>query len=106
MALLIIPLAVQVPRQTQTTTLDGRPYVIETDYNGRLDRWFFSLSTTAGEYLIRSKALVTGSDLLRQVRHNPHAPQGALAVADLVGSADPSFDTLGARHVLLYFTAS
>lgn len=105
MALVLIPVAPQVPHQTQITALDGRPFRLAFGYNGRLDRWFLDLETQAGEALVRSKALVCGADLMRQIRYRPEAPQGSLFVLDTQRTGrDPAFADLGTTHVLAYFS--
>jgi hypothetical protein len=98
-----IPLASREPHQVQTTTLDGRAFRLSVDWNGRIERWFFSLHDAAGTALVTSKALVGGADLLRQLRWNPEAPQGGLILIDTLDEGtDADLDSLGVRHVLMY----
>ena len=105
MALYVIPVARRAPHQTQTTTLDGRAFVIRLDWNARIQRWFLSIETSGGTSIMRSRAVVLGADLLRQVRHDPAAPQGALMLIDSQGDdVEAGLDTLGARHRLIYFS--
>lgn len=104
--LLTIPVAIGVPDQSQTTTLDGRPFRFRFRWLGRIERWMLDLETDSGSPIFRCKGLVLGSDLLRQTRWNPEAPQGALMVADSLGQGvEAGLYTLGARHRVLYFGA-
>ena len=104
--LLTIPIALGVPDQAQTTTLDGRPFRFRFRWIGRIERWMLDLETDAGAPILRCKGLVLGSDILRQTRHNPEAPQGVLAVVDTLGAGvEAGLYTLGARHLVIYFGA-
>lgn len=99
-----IPVAARTAHQTQTTTLDGRRFRISLDWNQRIQRWFVSLATDEGVWIFRSKGLVLGSDILRQTRYLPEAPQGALVLLDLQDQdVEASLDSLGARHRIFYF---
>lgn len=101
--LIEIPLAAGVPAQTQITTLAGRRYDLAFDWNGRIERWFFSLSTESGEPLLTGKGLTTRTDVLRQIRHLPACPAGTLALVDTTGAdAEAGLYTLGREHALLF----
>jgi hypothetical protein len=103
--ILSIPVARDVPHQTQTTTLDGRRYRITLNWNQRIERWFLDLETDAGESVLRCKAVVLGADLLRLVRWNPEAPPGALILVDFSNSGtEATLSTFGQGVRLLYFT--
>lgn len=98
-----IPFAPGVPRQRQTTTLDGRRYEFTFDWNARIERWFFDLSTEGGIYLYRAKGLAVRADTLRQIRHLPEAPPGTLTLVDLTGAdQEPGLYDIGKTHLILY----
>lgn len=104
--LITIPVARREPHQEQTTTLDGRPFVIRLDWIQRIQRWTISLFSPNGDAIVQCKGLVLGADILRQVRYNPAAPQGGLVVVDMQGAdVEPDLDSLGGRHRILYFGA-
>ncbi len=106
MEALVIPIARRVAHQTQITTLDGVPYRLTFGWNGRIARWFLDLETATGTAILSSQCVVLGADLLRRVRADPSAPQGALALVDLEGrGAEAGLDSLGERHRLVYFAA-
>ena len=105
-SLIKIPLAPSVAHQVQTVTLDGRRFELRIDWIQRVRRWALSLSTDAGESIMRCKFLALRSDLLRQVRARPEAPQGVLTLLDLEAQdAEAGFASLGIRHVLTYYSA-
>lgn len=101
--ILTIPVTPSVPAQDQTTTLDGRPYRFRFRWIQRISRWSVSIETGSGVSIVAAKGLVLGVDLLRQVRYRTDAPPGVLGVVDLEkGDVEPSLDTLGARHRVVY----
>lgn len=105
-SLIKIPLAPSVPHQIATVTLDGRRFDLRVDWIQRVRRWAMSIATDSGESVLRCKFLALRSDLLRQVRARPEAPQGVLCLLDLENlDAEASFDTLGTRHALVYYSA-
>jgi len=62
-----------------------------------------SLFTGSGAPILRTKALVLGSDLLRRTQYNPDCPQGALRLRDLQGAeGEATLDSLGIRHALYF----
>lgn len=103
-SLVTIPVQEQIPAQRQTTTLDGRRYIVGLDWNARLGRWLLDLFTETGTEILRCKALCVGADVLRQVRYRTDAPPGVLILLDLQGlDAEADLVTLGGRHRLVYF---
>ena len=104
MSLIQIPVGLSIPHQTQTTTLDGRPFRLTLDWIQRIGRWAFSLETASGVAIVRCKGLAVKADSLRQVRYRPECPQGYLTLVDLRGEdAEAGLDTLGVRHQIWYF---
>lgn len=105
-SLITVPLAPELAHQTATVTLDGRRFELRVDWIQRVRRWSLSLATDAGTSLVRCKFLALRSDLLRQIRYNPDAPQGVLVLVDLENrDEEATFATLGKRHALLYYSA-
>lgn len=101
---MVIPIAQGVPYQTQTTTLDGRRYRLSFAWNQRIERWFISVETDSGVPIVSNKVLALRSDILRQVRSNPLAPQGGLVAVDLRGTGvEPTLTDLGDRVKIFYF---
>jgi len=93
--------------QSITVTLDGARYRVDLDWNARIGRWFLSLFGASGSAIVRSKALVLGSDLLRQARHSEACPRGLLIVRDMQDQdAEASLDSLGVRHRLYFVPLS
>ncbi len=102
-----IPMRPRVAAQTVNVALDGKRYRLELDWVGRLRRWAFSLATESGTYIVRSKGLVLGADLLKRSRYKTDCPQGALILTDLQkGEAEAGLDSLGVRQVLYYIPRS
>lgn len=96
--ILVVPIAPGVAHQSQTTTLDGRPFEIRLDWIGRIERWTISI-----EGIVQCKGLCLGADLLRQYRHDPAAPQGTLVLVDTQGGdVEPDLYSLGVRQQLWY----
>ena len=98
-----IPLRPSLAAQSVNVTLDGRGYRVDLDWLGRIERWCFSLYTSSGEPVLRTKGLVLGADLLKRTRYRTDCPQGLLILRDLQDlEVEASLDSLGVRHVLMY----
>ena len=107
--LYIVPTQRAVAHWEQTTTLDGRAYLLRFDWHQRWGRWTLSMYTENGDALIEGKALTVGPDLLKHVHHDERVPTGGLFVMDKNGSGnEPGFDDLykDGPFTLLYITAS
>lgn len=104
--MITIPVAWRNPSQEQITTLDGRRYVLRLEWLGRIERWAFDLETEAGEVIARTKGLALRADLLRIMRYKEACPPGVLTVMDTEGDSEPSLESLGRRHVLVYFSGA
>lgn len=103
--LIKIPLAASVAHQVSTVTLDGRRFELRIDWIQRVRRWSLSIATESGVSLLRCKFLALRSDLLRQIRAVPEAPQGVLTLLDLENQdGEAEFGTLGKRHALVYYS--
>lgn len=90
----------------QACALDGVTYSMTFRYNDRDDIWRLDLADVDENPLALGLSLVTGIPLLRALRTLPGLPPGELIVIDTAGTADPTFDSLGRRHSLLYATAA
>lgn len=91
-------------RWTQITDLGGRDYLLTFRWNVRTGRWALDLATEGGDILVAGVVLASGFDVLRGV-HDTRRPPGRLVLVDLQrasGVVDPTFSSLGTRHVLAY----
>lgn len=102
MATVIIPCDPSLPFWTQTTTLDGVPYLLTFRYNIREDAYYLSISSADGatDYVLGMK-LVVGISLLRPW---PSPPGEMMVVAGSTDDSPPRLGDLadGARCALLY----
>ncbi len=101
--MITIPVAWRTAAQSQVTTLGGRRYRLSLDWIGRIERWSFSLETEGGTVLCSTKGLALRADPLRILRYLPECPTGVLTVIDTEGDEEPTLESLGRRHVLVYF---
>lgn len=89
----------------QVTALGGRDYLLTFRWNQRSGRWTVDVATESGNMIAAGRALVPLMPVLRGVRDD-RAPEGTLVLVDQQESAeglgDPTFTSLGARHVLLF----
>ncbi len=90
-------------RWTQRTSLAGRDYQFDFDWNTRTGHWTLTLSDQDGSPIATGVVLVTGWRLLRTVI-DPRRPPGDLVVIDTQGrnDLDPGFSDLGSRFMLAY----
>lgn len=107
MTVLIIPLRPLLPRQTIHTSLDGKRYTLELDWNARLGLWSLGLFSENGDALFTGEGLAVEYDVLRGKRHDPRIPQGFFALHDVTGAyTEATLDSLGVRHKLYFWPTS
>lgn len=93
------------PFASQTTTLDGVPYILQFQYSQREDRWFLLLATIDGSVIYGAVKLVLNWPLFAQCR-DTRAPPGQFMVISNTQADDspPGLNEIapGARCVLTY----
>lgn len=102
-----IPLPGSVPLFETFARLDGREYLLNFDWNDRVNSWFWH-SSIDGKALSSSRRLVCSTDLFGSYKHLREAPRGVLTLADYSdrGGAPPELHDLGTRCRLVYFSSS
>lgn len=106
MAILTIPCAPGGQTTwSQTTALDGREYLLTFRWSQRAGRWSLDLADESGSMIVAGRVLAPSLRLLRGVVDS-RRPAGDLVLVDQRGARegldDPTFTSLGDRHVLLY----
>ena len=79
MALIELPLRSDVPAFTFQTDLDGTTYSFKFQYNSRMDRWAFDISTANDDPIVSRVLVVTGTLLLERFS-DARLPAGDLFV--------------------------
>lgn len=82
----VVPTGAQ-PNISQTTTLDGTPYLFTFTYNQRCNTWWMNIATQEGDDIADGILLVCNWDLLSKVS-GPLRPPGFLTV--LTNTTDDS----------------
>jgi hypothetical protein len=94
-----------VPHFAFQVDLDGETYGFEFRWNERAAGYFFALYTSDGTPLLSGKRVVLGWPLLRRYADG-RLPAGDLVAYDTTNSdTEPALGDLGARVVMLYYTA-
>jgi hypothetical protein len=96
------------PFYSQTTTLDGVPYLLEFSYNQREDCWYLLLSTNDGDAIYGSVKLVCNWPLFA-ICADPQLPPGQFVVASSTTDlSPPGLQDLvdGGRCQLVYMPAA
>lgn len=95
------------PSWSQLTALDGVTYTLAFRWNQRDGRWLLDLADGEGSPIRSGMMLGTNTVPLRGCV-DARRPAGELVIVDTTGAndVDPGFDDLGARFVLLYFSAT
>lgn len=90
-----------------TCELDGVTYTLGFRYNDCDGIWRLDIGDANNAPLALGIALVTNMPLLTSVRSLPGLPPGQITVLDMAGgTTDPTFDSIGRRHVVVYVTAA
>lgn len=101
--MITVPIFLDTPLFTERVTLSGSDYVLTFDWNGRAERWFFSLADIDGNVIAGAQKIVIGTDLLRHMRWNDAIPTGTLFALDTQNNdAAPLLNELGRRVLLVY----
>lgn len=88
---------------SQTLTLDGVRFQLDTYTNKADGSWYMDLRNTDGDPIVLGIALATGLDLLYPYRYLG-VPSGVLFVNDLAGPReDPGLDTFTDQGAALYY---
>jgi len=109
-----IPTSQRFTDYRQTTTLEGRDFILRFLWNQREGTWFFSLFDSQEDPIVEGVKVVVGFPLLRLVTDDRKPPGVLLAVdttapvpdraeGEKVLALDPGIDELGERVLLLYF---
>ncbi len=97
------PLFPDVPRYDMQVQIAGKNYGVRLDYNGRENRWNFSLFASDGEPIATGLKVVCNWDMLYGIVH-AERPPGQVVFFDLFGSGEPpTFADLGRRVRLGYY---
>lgn len=109
----LIPTSTVLTDYRQTTTLDGRDYILRFLFNQREGLWFFSMFDEEEDPIVEGLKVVVEHSLLRLIT-DPRKPPGLLVASDdtarepeegqKILALDPGLGELGERVVLLYFT--
>jgi hypothetical protein len=74
-------------------------------WNDRDDCWYFDIGDAQESSLATGLKAVTRWPLLEALRSLPGLPKGELLVVDTAGKdEEPTFDSLGRRHLMFYVT--
>lgn len=88
----------------QRTELDGKDYLLDFAWNGRLSTWFLSIYDADEVPLVGSIALVCNRPLLRRFQWDPRVPQGEITVLDATGkTAAPNYAQLTDGTVKVFY---
>lgn len=110
-----IPTSTELVNYIQTTSLDGRDYILRFLFNRRDQRWRVSFLDQDESPIRFGVKVVADSPLLRR-ETDDRRPKGILLAKDLtavdvvratggkLAAIDPSVDELGDRVKLIYFT--
>jgi len=90
---------------SQTLTLDGVRFRLDTYTNKADSSWYMDLADEDGVALVQGIALVVGLDLLYPYRHLTNIPPGILFVNDqtLPVLSDPMLDSFTDQEFALYY---
>jgi hypothetical protein len=90
---------------SELVTLDGRDYLLTFRWSQRMGRWSLDVADQDGAPIVAGQVLAPGFGVLRG-SIDTRRPVGDLVLLDTGASsgpiADPTFASLGARHLLLY----
>jgi hypothetical protein len=93
---------------TQTTSLEGTPYLLSFQYNQRCDRWYLSIADASAVDIYNGIKLICRQDLLKKCA-DPRKPPGSLfLLSQTTDNSPPGLNDIipsGGRCVLYYMTS-
>lgn len=102
MAVLVINADPTLPFYTQRTSLDGREYILDIQFNQRENRYYMNLRDETGALIAGGLKLIANFPINRLIS-DPRAPGGAIYALDTSGRGqDPGEGDLGRRVLLIY----
>jgi len=92
------------PFYSQTTALDGTPFILSFQYNQRGDVWYLSIATLDGDAVASGIKLVVGWDLLLKCASPSRPPGTFIVVSNTTDLSPPGLNDLapGGRCYLDY----
>lgn len=104
MAILEIPVTVELDRYSQTVAIEDVEYRFLFAYNTRMELWTLSVTTVDGDDLATGIPLVANSSLLGRWGGVDALPRdGQLMLVDISGEdREPLRESLGDSHRLLW----
>ena len=110
-----IPTSTELTDYVQTTSLDGRAYIIRLLHNQREDKWYMRLADQDDVPIVEGIKVVAESDLLQRIvdtRRPPGiiiakdttAPDVDISIGEQILATDPGLTELGGRVLLIYLT--
>lgn len=99
-----IPLRTDLYSYFQNVVIDDVVYKMEIRYNGRMERWFMSLSDASGNALLAGIPLLPGYPLTEKFRGCiENFPAGQFVIVDETeAERTPTRDNLGEDIKLIY----
>lgn len=89
-----------------STTLDGREYILDVNWNGYEGAWYFDLLLDDETPIATGLKIVLGRQIGDRVRHDARPP-GIIMASDLSGDGrEAGYDDIGVRVNVYYFPAS
>lgn len=97
-----IPIDVEDPSFTIRTEIDGKQFLLRFNWNGRMDRWIFSISDKDDNPIVMGMPMHIDWDLLGRFK-NALLPDGSLFLFDTtLEHKEAGRDDLGKRAKLLF----
>jgi hypothetical protein len=104
---------IPIPQQARDTgscvfraKVAGREYELRVQWNQRASQWTLDIADQDGVMIVAGIVLVVGFPLLSLVT-DARRPPGELAIWDTQQRGeDPTLDSFGARHLLIYWDPS
>lgn len=91
-----------IPAYSYLIDLQGGQFELAFNFNGRMDRWLFSIRTASGDPILTNIVIVANRPLIGQYA-DPRLPAGDFIAFDTSGAGiDPGRFDLGARVMMVY----
>lgn len=101
MALLTIPLQNDIGNFNERLTLDGVDFVLDFQYNGRLDRWFMSIKDADEVVLIDRIKVNKDVNWFLQFNYK-EIPQGDMIAFNFEDAEEPNLENFSGSVNILY----
>jgi len=101
-----LPIRNDIESFSLAIALDGSVYLLQFDYNLRIDTWTMTVSDALGNPILAGAPILTNIETLAQYITEELPPGGVIAIDESGQNLDPTFDSFSETVKAIYLEAA